>query len=325
MMDLQEPRRFGLIGTITLDHVSTHDGRSFVGLGGVLYQAAALCGLGEEVSLYSLCGRFLQEEVETAVAGWTTLRREGIVYVAGPGNQVRLHYPARGERQEVLESAVPPLKAMDILPDLPRFNMLLLVLNSGFDIDLPEWRAVVAAAPSPIWLDIHSLALFPATGILRSYRPLPEWTRWAEGVTYLQANLQEVACMLERPERFPDRRELKAFAHRAFDVGVEAVFVTLGKEGVRILTPKASRKVAARDVGPRMDSTGCGDIFCAGAMSLLARRRPPRRAAAFGVSLASLGVTVSGVVETFRLISELGAVLSTTRGSIPLRARKKEP
>jgi hypothetical protein len=322
MRDYPDSKRFGLIGTITLDHISVHNGRNFVGLGGVLYQAAALCGLGEDVSLYSQCGRYLLEDLEKTTAGWATLRRGGIVYVAGPGNQVRLHYPAQGERREVLESVVPPLKAMDILPDLGRFNMLMLVLNSGFDIELAEWRAVVAAAVSPIWLDIHSLALFPATGIHRYYRPLPEWTRWAEGVTYLQANQQEVACMLGRPERRPDDRELKTFARGAFDLGVEAVFVTLGKEGVRVLTPKSSRKVPARDLGAPLDSTGCGDIFCAGAMSLLARRIEPARAAAFGVSVASLGVTVSGVAETFRLTSELGAArLRAARSASSRRGR----
>lgn len=321
MRERRDPKRFGLIGTITLDHISTHSGQSFVGLGGVLYQAAALSGLGEEVSLYSLCGRYLQDDVEMTIAGWTKLQREGIVYVAGPGNQVRLHYPARGERREVLESVVPPLKAIDLLPDLGLFDMIMLVLNSGFDIELAEWRAVVAAARSPIWLDIHSLALFPATGIHRYYRPLPEWTRWAEGVTYLQANLQEVACMLGRPERFPDDRDLKTFAHQAFDLGVKAVFVTLGKEGVRTMTSKKSRKIRAREMGVPMDSTGCGDIFCAGTMALLAHRVVPHRAAAFGVSLASLGVTVSGVMETFRLTSELGVARFRTARGISRRGK----
>jgi sugar/nucleoside kinase (ribokinase family) len=309
MPDARGSRRFGLIGTITLDHISYQTGRAFVGLGGVLYQAAVLCGLGEEVWLFSRCGRFLRDDVEATIADWATLRRQGLVYVGGPGNQVRLHYPARGERREVLESVVPPLKAVDVRPDLDRFDLLMLVLNSGFDLGLSEWRAVVRAARSPVWLDVHSLALFPAIGLHREYRPLPEWTRWAEGVTYLQANRQEVACMRGHPGRMPDDRELKAFARRAFDQGVKAVFVTLGKEGVRTLTPARSRKIRSRELGEPRDSTGCGDIFGAGTMALLARGADPFQAAAFGVSLASLGVTVSGIRETFRLTAQLGSAL----------------
>ncbi len=307
MPNERDSKRFGLIGTITLDHISYHSGKAFVGLGGVLYQAAALCGLGEEVSLFAHCGRYLQDDIEETVSGWPTLRRKGLVYVAGPGNQVRLHYPARGERREVLESVVPPLVAADIRPDLGRMDMLMLVINSGFDIELAEWRAVVAGARSPIWLDIHSLALFPAIGIHREYRPLPEWTRWVEGVTYLQANRQEVACMMGYPERLPHDRELGVFARYAFALGVKAVFVTLGKEGVRAMTHSKSRKIRSRDLGAPLDSTGCGDIFCSGTMALLARGADPFKAAAFGVSLASLGVTVSGIMETYRLTSELGA------------------
>lgn len=307
MPDTKNLKRYGLIGTITLDHISYQSGRTFVGLGGVLYQAATLCGLGERVSLFSRCGRFLQDEVERAVADWAGLRREGLVYVAGPGNQVRLHYPDRGERREVLESVVTPLDAEDILSGLDRIDMLMLVINSGFDIELAEWRAVMAGVRSPVWLDVHSLALFPSIGVHRDYRPLLEWIRWAEGVTYLQANLQEVACMMGHPERFPDDRELKTFARLSFELGVSAVFVTLGKAGVRVLTPSKFRKIRSRDLGAPLDSTGCGDIFCAGTMACLIRGADPFKAAAFGVSLASRGVTVSGVMETYRLTADIGA------------------
>ena len=42
---------FGLIGTITSDHIVREDGATFEGLGGVLYQAAVFSGLGEGVRI----------------------------------------------------------------------------------------------------------------------------------------------------------------------------------------------------------------------------------------------------------------------------------
>jgi hypothetical protein len=41
---------------------------------------------------------------------WATLRRDGLAFVPGPGNQVSLRYSERlKEREEVLRSVVPPL------------------------------------------------------------------------------------------------------------------------------------------------------------------------------------------------------------------------
>ena len=45
--------RFGLIGTITYDVITIEGKTIHEGLGGILYQAAVLCGLGCEVNLYT--------------------------------------------------------------------------------------------------------------------------------------------------------------------------------------------------------------------------------------------------------------------------------
>ena len=49
----------GLIGTITADTIEIEDGRTlraFRSVGGILYQAAALSGLGVPAALFSRCG-----------------------------------------------------------------------------------------------------------------------------------------------------------------------------------------------------------------------------------------------------------------------------
>ncbi len=91
---------FGLIGTITHDVITFDSGRSIKGIGGILYQAAVLCGLREDVFLYTNLGEELAADVEEKIRSWSTLRRDGINRVPGPGNQVHLHYPERGERIE---------------------------------------------------------------------------------------------------------------------------------------------------------------------------------------------------------------------------------
>ena len=55
--------KFGLIGTITDDEITFDSGQRITGLGGVLYQAAVLCGLGEETCLHTNLGEELADEV----------------------------------------------------------------------------------------------------------------------------------------------------------------------------------------------------------------------------------------------------------------------
>ena len=299
---------FGLIGTVTSDHIVREEGGAFEGLGGVLYQASVLCGLGESVRLFSNCGGDLRPLVEAAVRDWPGLDRAGFRYVPGPGNQVHLRYSDRlKEREEVLLSVVPALDPGPIVPRLEGLDALLAVFNSGYDLDLDGWRSVVEGTKAPIWLDTHSLVLEKAIGSHRDYVAFPDWRAWISGITYLQANRQELACLIGRPERWPDMGEIGAFAGKAFDAGVRAVFVTLGKDGVLVLTPDETRIVRAPRAGLVVDTTGCGDVFCARAFQLIVLGISIFEAAEAGVVLASKAVGWAGVRATFEMVRESNA------------------
>jgi hypothetical protein len=293
---------FGLIGTITSDAITQDDGLPLKGLGGILYQAAALCGLGDEVFLFSNCGRGLKPEVQRLIGAWKTLYTNGLEFVPGPGNQVFLRYSFQlKEREEVLESVVPSLDPAKALGDLAQIEMLLAVFNSGFDIALGDWRKIADSAGCPVWLDIHSLALAKHLHKHREYIPLADWREWVKGAAYLQANRQEVACMLGHPQAWPEEREIEAFVKDAYKIGVKAVFVTMGKEGVLISTPAGSRKMRAPRAKTVVDTTGCGDVFCAGTMHRLAKGASITEAASFGIHLASQAVSLAGVAQTYEM------------------------
>jgi hypothetical protein len=274
-------------------------------LGGVLYQAAVLCGLGERVRLFSNCGSDLAPLVDAALGDWPGLDRTGLRYVPGPGNQVFLRYAERlKEREEVLRSVVPAMDPSFIVPLLDGLNAFLAVFNSGFDLTLPGWRALVEALDCPLWLDTHSLVLTKAIGSHRDYVALPDWRAWISGVDYLQANRQELACLIGRPERWPDEREIRGFAGDAFDVGVRALFVTMGKDGVLVLTPEDARTVHAPKADTVVDTTGCGDVFCARALQLIERGASVLEAAEAGVVLASRAAGRAGVRATYEMVRE---------------------
>jgi sugar/nucleoside kinase (ribokinase family) len=222
--------------------------------------------------------------------------------MTGQGNIVALHYPASGEREEVLSSLMPSLNAEQVVPFLEDLDFLIFVINSGYDVELEDWIRIRQAACCPVWLDIHSLVLSRELGSPRTYRALEEWPEWVRGTDYVQANKKEIACMLGNPELVPRKEDLRRFASAALDLGLEAVFITLGEEGVFVVDSSGERQIAAPSGQVVMDTTGCGDVFCAATVHRLLYKKSPFEAAEYGSRLASRAASALGVEETFRLI-----------------------
>lgn len=294
--------RFGLIGTITYDVITIEGKTIHEGLGGILYQAAVMCGLGYEVNLYTNLGRELEKEVQELTKEWRTLNKEGINIVSGPGNRVFLDYRSGRERIEVLKSVVPPISPDRILKDFPQLDFLVMVLNSGFDMESEEWEHVKKNTTCPIWLDIHSLPLEKKIGSPRECVSVRDWKDWVEGIDYLQANRAEVTALLGCPGKNPDLTELESFGVMVFKLGVKAVFITLGEEGVLLMDEKGSRSIGAIEGNSVVDSTGCGDVFCGGAAVYLSEGRDSFESAVYGMRIASAAVSMCGVSPIFKRI-----------------------
>ena len=293
--------RFGLIGTITYDVITHEAGSDFRGVGGVLHQAAVLCGLSEEVFLYTNLGEELSDEFSAATKKWKTLHRQGVNCVPGLGNRVFLDYPRSGERLEVLKSVVPPLNPEKILHDLKDLDFLVLVMNSGFDLEKEDWQKIRREAVCPIWLDVHSLLLEKKLNSLRRYISFPDWREWAECVHYFQANSAEVASMLGQPGADLSETDMRRFGEMALELGVHAVFMTLGEEGALVMTESQTKKISVKNDTSVVDSTGCGDVFCAGTAAKLVEGMDPFEAARYGLQLASAAVGIAGIHATYEL------------------------
>lgn len=285
----------GLGGTVTLDDISYESGRTYRGIGGILYQAAVFCALGQAVNLYTNLGQDLVADFDECIRGWPTLCCHAVHRVPGPGNRIHLHYPENGERVEILESAVPPLEKDRLLDELAELDLLFMTFNSGFDLERETWRQVIEASRCPVWLDIHSLTLERTLKVPRGYRAFTEWREWARGATYLQANRQEVAASLGHPDEQPTFADIDRFGRHAQELGIETVFVTLGEEGVMVMTVGRRRLLRSFKNRSVTDTTGCGDVFGAAAASRLLDGEDPVQAARFGLRLATAATAVVGV------------------------------
>ncbi len=298
-------KQVGLIGTVTHDLISSDTRKSYEGLGGILYQAGTLCALNTKASLYTNVGEDLVPQVEHIIGKWPNLDASCIRKVPAPSNHVRLHYPEEGERVEILESVVPAIDSDRVLDNLCSLDMLVKVCNSGYDIIMEEWRKIVCASECPVWFDVHSLVLSREIGKPRKYVPLPEWRYWAKDVAYVQANRMELSCMVGHPGKTLTHEDYSTIGIRAFEVGVKAAFITLGREGVLVMSPDESRKISLSDTVDVQDTTGCGDVFCAATVAKLVRGADPFDAAHFGVRAAAMAAEIQGIEETFTFASQL--------------------
>jgi sugar/nucleoside kinase (ribokinase family) len=296
-------KRVGLIGTITRDVISSDSGMTHEDLGGIFYQAAALSGLNTGISLYSNIGEDLALRVDRILREWPAVDVSGMRHVPCPSNFVRLHYPEKGEREEILESVVPAIESKRVRDDLASLDMLVAVCNSGFDILLEEWRKIVHQSECPLWFDVHSLALSKVIGQPRKYIALHEWRDWLRDVTCVQANAMELSSMMGRPGKSLTHEDFSIFGAKAFEQNVKTVFVTLGREGVLVMSPAESKKLAFSDSVHVRDTTGCGDVFCAATVAKLVRGDDLFDAARFGVQLAARAAEVKGFEETYALAS----------------------
>jgi len=296
-------KRIGLIGTATHDVISSDAGPIHEGPGGILYQAAVLCGLKTKTSLHTNIGEDLAPWLDQHTDKWPALDSTGVRRLSIQSNRVRLHYPEREERVEILESVVPAIESDNVLNDLPYLDMLVAVCNSGYDISLEEWRRIVDVSACPVWFDVHSLALSKEIGQPRSYVPLPGWAQWIKDVAYVQANRMELSCMTGHPGTVLSQSDFSEFADGAFKEGVEAVFVTLGRDGVLVISPGHMRRLALAGTVNALDTTGCGDVFCAATAANLVRGANLFEAARFGVELAAKAAETKGIDETFALAS----------------------
>ena len=103
--------------------------------------------------------------------------------------------------------------------------------------------------------------------------------------------------------------DLETAAQSILDQGPEAVLVTLGKEGVLIVTPGATLRLQAFRV-EAVDTTAAGDVFNGALAVALAEGAGLRDAAEFGMAAAALSVQKSGAIPSIPYKADIEKLLT---------------
>ena len=100
--------------------------------------------------------------------------------------------------------------------------------------------------------------------------------------------------MLGDPELVPRKGDLRRFASSALDLGLKAVFITLGEEGVFVVDSSGERRIAAPSGQAVVDTTGCGDVFHGAYAACVAKGETVHTAVQVATATAALKATKPG-------------------------------
>lgn len=288
-------KRLGVVGSMVWDTIYDRDPAqpAIEEWGGISYSLAALdATIGDDWEIVPLIkvGRDLAPK---ANAFLRSLRRPApgarFIEVPQPNNRVTLRYTSAERRCEQMRGGVPPWTWPELGPMVRDLDAVYVNFISGFELDLATARLLRRGFPGTIYADLHSLFLGMERDGTRVLQALPDAPAWFGCFDVVQLNEEELRQLGEDP---------LAVAAAALAQGCTALCVTLGARGAVYF---AGRPVRTARISPPEgavaqggDSTGCGDVFGATAVSMLLGGASLEDALREGTRLAARNVTHRG-------------------------------
>jgi len=273
-------RRLGAMGTLVWDRIVNpfvDGGAEREQWGGAVYSFAALsaaCPPGWRIEPIVKVGFDFADRGRKHLAGLPNVAPgRGVMEVEAPNNRVDLHYHDAEHREERQTGGVPPWRWEELEPMLPVLDALYINFLSGIELDLATAQRLRREFGGPIYADLHSLFLGPASGRAREPRPLADWREWLGCFDGIQLNEDELALLA------PELRDRAALEQSLPGFGPGLVMITQGGRGVRYVAAQGfpddpmrwssaeeRREVRCGSVPApegRLpgDPTGCGDVW----------------------------------------------------------------
>jgi ribokinase len=256
-------------------------------------QAVGCARLGAKVSLVARVGKdtfgemalslYREEGINVAHVKQTSGTATGVGFImveAATGNNCIVIDPGANEL----------LTAQDVSDCAAAFESTAVILTQ---LEIP---VVTAAAALRLGREVGAITILNPAPV----RPLPPSV--LQLVDILTPNLVEAKVLTgRRPDEVAEPEQLACELIRS---GIKQVVMTLGEQGVLIVTPTSATHIPAILVSAA-DTTGAGDAFNAGLATALASGSNLEAAAQFAVITGGLAVTREGVVPSLPSRSEV--------------------
>jgi len=141
--------------------------------------------------------------------------------------------------------------------NLNQFSGILINMITGFDISLTQLQELRKNYSGLIYFDVHTLSRGVDNDLIRSFRPIENFNKWAKCIDILQANESELQTLSNQND------EIKIIK-KMFSYGVKQVIITRADRGASVYFSE-DNILKKYDVGALQvevaNKVGCGDVF----------------------------------------------------------------
>jgi len=306
--------KLGIAGPVSRDHVWLPTGERLEKYGAVAYTVSAMARLlegsrDEAACLSHVAPRDLP--AVTTLLAHPNVDLSGLRAVENGTTEIELVYVNERERISRQVNMMPPLAPveMDLLRECAA--VLLMPLNES-DIPLAALQRLRRRTKAVVFLDAHGLLTGVGPAGERFRKPWVDAGQWLACVDILKMNDGEACYAAGR--RLAGYAEFARFAASLLEKGPETFWITFGDQSSLLAWRYENRVFWAAvpvvtDIGPVMDTTGCGDASSAGFVHAYVKGyRNPIRSVILGNTIGSLKATF-GEPDAFPSRPEITGVI----------------
>jgi sugar/nucleoside kinase (ribokinase family) len=299
-----------VIGNVNLDIVTTPEGRTRRGYGGILYNTLTLQALlpsPSSITPVAPLGEADLREITHLLDSAAAVSLNGF-YDHPPGvNRCYLDYRSPDLRLERLETKTDPIPFHRVEPFLA-CDMTIVNFISGFDISLETMGRIAAASTGLMVMDVQSMSLSLEEGVrkVRSIDRLLDWTASADIVHLSREDLQG-----HFGEDIADiSGAALELAGKIMSAGsTRVVLVSLGTDGSYVHSRgRGSIDQCRIPAYPAtvVDTTGCGDAYTTAFALRYARTGEPEDAGNYASRVAARAAELIGPAALMTITAEFG-------------------
>lgn len=252
-----------------MDYIILPTGEKSERYGAVAYSASAMAKLLEGTSDQVICLSHLAAadfEAVSTLLGHPNINLSGLDITGDCTTKIELTYINEKERLSRQINVMLPLTLaeMDLLAGCEA--VLLMPMNES-DISLECVQRLRSSSPGLLFLDVHGLVTGVTEKGKRFRKPWSNAQAWLKEIDVLKMNENETSSVAGHPlEKF---EEFVQFATDIVALGLEACWITFGDQSSLISWRRENRIYWARvpvvtNIGPVLETTGCGDASSAG-------------------------------------------------------------
>ncbi|HUW65743.1 MAG TPA: carbohydrate kinase family protein [Spirochaetia bacterium] len=265
--------------------------------GAVAYTASAMAKLLEGSRDEVICLSHLSAADYQAVAvllRHPNINLSGLITMENGTTEIELAYVDAHERRSRQLNVMPPLTLTEIGLLSGCAAVLLMPLNET-DIPLACVQKLRRSSETVIFLDAHGLVTGLSESGERFKKPWVNAGEWFKCLDILKMNDHEACWVAGHPMK--EYEEFAQFAAGVIEAGPETCWITFGDQSSLLAWRRDDHIQWAgvpvvTDIGPVMDTTGCGDASSAGFVhAYIKGYRNPIRSVILGNTMGSLKAT----------------------------------